>query len=47
MVFVQNWPFFDIFFLGNIGQEILFYDTLEGKSAFLFYNNKKFKQSKN
>ena len=45
MVLVQNWPFFN-FFLGNIGQENVFYDILERKNAFLSYKNKKFKQSK-
>ena len=43
MVFVQNWPFFDLFFLGNIGQENVFYDILQRKNAFLGYKNKKFK----
>ena len=47
MVLVQNWPFFHLFFLGNIGQENVFYDILEGKNAFLGYRNKKFKKSKN
>ena len=36
-----------LFFLGNIGQENVFYDFLERKSAFLRYKNKKFKNSKN
>ena len=35
------------FFLGNIGQENVFYDILELKNAFLGYNKKKFKPSKN
>ena len=36
MVLVKNWPFFYvIFFLGNIGQENMFYDILERKNAFL------------
>ena len=34
---------FESFFLGNIGQENVFYDILEGKNAFLGYKNKKFK----
>ena len=34
-------------FLGNIGQENIFYDTLEQKNAFLGYKNKKFKNTKN
>ena len=32
MVLVQKWPFFQLFFLGNIGQENLFYDILEQKT---------------
>ena len=44
MVLVQKWPFFQLFFLGNIGQEIVFYDTLERKNAVLSYKNKKFKK---
>ena len=47
MVLVQKWPFFHFFFLGNIGQENVFYDILERKNAFLGYKNKKFKKSKN
>ena len=31
------------FFLGNIGQENVFYDILDGKNAFLSSKNKKFK----
>ena len=34
MVLVQKWPFFQLFFLGNIGQENVFYDILERKNAF-------------
>ena len=47
MVLVQKRPFFQHFFLGNIGQENVFYDILEQKNAFLGYKNKKFKNSKN
>ena len=47
MVLVKNWPFFHLFFKGNIGQENVFYDILERKNAFLGYKNKKFKKSKN
>ena len=39
--------FSTLFFLGNIGQENVFYDILERKNAFLGYKNKKFKKSKN
>ena len=38
--------FSKFFFLGNTGQENLFYDILERKNAFLGYKNKKFKESK-
>ena len=34
MVLVQKWPFFQLFFLGNIGQENVFYDILGGKKFF-------------
>ena len=47
MVLIQKWPFFQLFFLGNIGQENVFYDILERKNAFLAYKKKKFKKSKN
>ena len=46
MVLVQKWPFFQLSFLGNIGQESVFYDILERENAFLGYKNKKFKKSK-
>ena len=35
------------FFLGNIGQENVFYDILQRENVFLSYKNKKFKNSKN
>ena len=38
---------FPTFFFGNIGQENVFYDILEGKIPFLGYKNKSFKKSKN
>ena len=47
MVLVLKWPFFQHFFLGNIGQENVFDDILERKNAFLSYKNKKLKKSKN
>ena len=47
MVLVQKWPFFVLSFLGNIGQENVFYYILQRKNAFLGYKNKKFKTSKN
>ena len=46
MVFEQKWPFFQLFLLGKIGQENVFYDILERKNAFLAYKNKKFKNLK-
>ena len=47
MVLVQKWPFFQLFFLANIGQEKFFYDVLERKNAFQGYKNKNIKKSKN
>ena len=47
MVFVEKWPFFQLFFLCNIGQGNDFYEILERKNDFLGYENKKFKKSKN
>ena len=45
MVFCPKLAIFYIFFcLGNIGQENVFYDILEGKNAFLGYKNSKFKK---
>ena len=46
MVLVQKWPFFQLFFLGNIGQENVCYDILERNNDFLGYKNKKFKKTK-
>ena len=46
MVLVQNCPFFQLFFLGNIGQENVFYDILERKNVFLGHKNKNFKSQK-
>ena len=34
MVLVQKWPFFQLFFLGNLDQENVFYDILEAKFPF-------------
>ena len=46
MVLVQKWPFFQLFFLGNIGQENIFYDILERKNAFLGYKTRSSKSGK-
>ena len=43
----KNGHFSNFSFVGNIGQENVFYDILERKNAFLGYKNKKFKKSKN
>ena len=47
MVLVQKWPFFQLFFLGNVGEKNVFYVILERKKAFLGYKNKMFQKSKN
>ena len=47
MLLVKNWPFFNLFFCDNIGQENVFYDILERENVFLRYKNKNFKKSKN
>ena len=43
----KNGHFSNVFFLGNIDQENVFYDILERKKGILGYKKKKFKQSKN
>ena len=45
--FVQKMAIFPCLFLGNIGQENVFYNLLEQKNAFLAYKNNTFKTSKN
>ena len=40
MVLVKKWPFFHLFFLGNIGQENVFYNILESLSFHLEYQLK-------
>ena len=45
MVLVQTWSFFQLFYLGNIVQENVFYDILDQKNVFLGYKNKVFKKS--
>ena len=47
MILVQKWPFFQPFFLDNIGQENVFSEILARQNASLGYKNKKFKKSKN
>ena len=45
--FSKNGHFSNFFFLGNIGQENVFYDILEQENVFLSCKNKKSKKSKN
>ena len=47
MVLVQKSPFFQLSFLGNFSQENVFNDILERVNAFLGFEKKKFKKSKN
>ena len=47
MVLVHKWPFLQLFFLGNLEQENVFYDILERKNAFLRYKHKNSKKPKN
>ena len=47
MVLDQKCPFFPLFFLGNIGQDKVFYDILERIHDLLGYKNEKFKKSEN
>ena len=46
MDLVRKLPFYQLFFLGNIGQENVFYHILEREDAFLGYKNKNIKKSK-
>ena len=41
---VQKFLFFQLFFLGSIGQENVFYDVLQRKNAFLGSKHKKIKK---
>ena len=45
--FGQKGAIYPSFFLANIGQENVFYDSLERKNVFLGHENKKFKKWKN
>ena len=47
MVLVQKWPFFDLFFLRNIGQENVFHYILERENIFLGDKNMKSTKSNN
>ena len=41
---IPKMAIFPFFFLGNTGQENVFYESLERKNAFLAYKNKKIKK---
>ena len=43
---VKKWPFFYVFFLGNIGQEKAFYNILERKNAVLAHKKENSKSRK-
>ena len=43
----KNGHFSKPFYLGNIGQENVFFDILQRKNSFVGFKNKKFKTSKN
>ena len=43
----KNGYFCKLFFLGNIGQDIVFYDILQRKNSFLGFKKKKIKKSTN
>ena len=47
MVLVQNCLFSIFFFLGNLGQENVFYDIIERKNAVIGFKNKELKNTKN
>ena len=44
MVWVQKWPFFELFFLGNKGQENILNDILERKNAFKAIKTRRLKR---
>ena len=46
MLLVKKISISQLFFLGSIGQENVFYDILERKTVFLGNKNKEFKKSK-
>ena len=46
MALVQKFQFFQLFFLGNIDQENVFYDILERKNTFLGYKKRGSKSRK-
>ena len=47
MIMVENSTFFHLFFVGNIGQENVFYDDVERKKRFPKVQRQKFQMTKN
>ena len=47
MVSVKKWPFLQLSYLADIGQEDIFDNILQRLNAFIGYKNKKYKKSKN
>ena len=43
MVLAKKWQFFEVFSLGKIGQEDVYYDILEGKNTFVEYKDVNFR----
>ena len=46
MILVQKWPFLNLFYLGNIGQENVFNDILEQKTPVLAIKTRSWKSRK-
>ena len=46
MVLVQKWPFWQLFFLGSIGRENVFYDILNEKRPFKAIKTRRLKSRK-
>ena len=44
MVLAKKWEFFEVFILGKIGQEDVYYDILEGENTFVEYKDVNFRQ---
>ena len=47
MVLVEKWPFFNFFFLSNLGQENVFYDILERKKRLSTLQKQKVQKTEN
>ena len=44
MVLAKKWQFFEVFILGKIGQEDVYYDILEGKNTLVEYKDVNFRE---